>query len=287
MDEINTLETYSPEIKKENTFNIACESRGKTQNHNEDDYFLNTKNLSFGVFDGMGGDRNGAESSKLCRDLIKQELLFLPSNISQQETDKRLSIISKKVNQTFLENKEKYNLGGTTGTFGIISRDSKGQDFIVGNSLGDSRAYLLRSENHREPLLRITSDDSFIKKHSNSISQFNQTQDRLDEAINESDLNDREKILQENRNAISNYFGDPEAKAEVFFIDLEPGDIILLTTDGVHDNLTTSEISQILSIGQNSEQITKDLINKSYDRSKSDHFRHKKDDMTALVIKVS
>jgi PPM family protein phosphatase len=287
MDRLNTLEKYSPEVKKEVTFDVFCESQGKTQDHNEDAYFLNTKNLSFGIFDGMGGESNGSESSNLCRDLIQQELYLLSKDISLNESEKKLTGISKKIIRTFSENTKKYNLGGSTGTFGVVHTNKEGKQTLVGNSLGDSRAYLFRPSNIKEPLLRLTSDDNIVKKYSNSISQIKETQDKLDEILDSNELSEKELTLYENRNAISNFFGDPNAKPEVFFMDLEPGDIILLTTDGIHDNLTTSEINQILSTDKSSKQITKNIITKSQNRSKSNHFRAKRDDMTALVLKVN
>ena len=61
--------------------------------------------------------------------------------------------------------------------------------------------------------------------------------------------------------------------------DVEPGDIILATTDGIHDNLTRREIAEWTTV--------KDLLAAALARSRdTDHPRAKPDDMTAVMLHV-
>ncbi|MDD4937604.1 MAG: serine/threonine-protein phosphatase [Candidatus Shapirobacteria bacterium] len=259
--------------------------KNRTDKQNEDVVFFNTINGSFAVFDGMGGEANGRDSSQFCSDLIQDRLKLLSPNISPQEAVKSLKNIAMNVNQLFMENKSKFNLGGSTATFGILCQNNLGGYQAVIANMGDSRAYLFRSDNQR-PLIKLTTDDNNIKAQ--APNNFEKIQNKLDEVLYENQLNNTEKYLFKNRNAITNFFGYENACPEINFINLQKGDILLLTTDGVHDNLTTQEISRILLNyqNQNSTEIIKELIGQSQKRSQEGSFRSKSDDMTAMIIKV-
>lgn len=66
-------------------------------------------------------------------------------------------------------------------------------------------------------------------------------------------------------------------------VDTEPGDIILITTDGIHDNLTTQEILDTINMGDGPSGLIKAAKIRSGDRG---HIRAKADDMTAVIVRA-
>lgn len=301
------------ESSKELSFDYGARSeKSKALDHlrNEDSVFFNKKNDSFGIFDGVGGSINGEESSKLCSNLIQTELKNLPQNISPEEAYLKLKEILKTVNETLIKNKSKYGLGESTGTFGIICSDNSGKKTAVIANVGDSRAYLYRREN-KKPLIQLTTDDDAFEKkagilqHKKNINlvEFNQIEfnqiikepDRIREEINnassEKDISQIGKLFFQIRNVIGKCFGSDfnyDTHPNPVFINLQEGDILLLTTDGIHDNLTTRELNEDLSYCSDQKldanEISNILVNHAIERSQQETYRSKKDDITALVI---
>lgn len=67
--------------------------------------------------------------------------------------------------------------------------------------------------------------------------------------------------------------------------EVTPGDVLLLTSDGIHDNLTTAEIEAVL-ITSNPQYTTASLANRAQMRTFDKSARSKDDDMTAVVVRI-
>ena len=68
-------------------------------------------------------------------------------------------------------------------------------------------------------------------------------------------------------------------------IDLENGDKVLLTTDGINDNLTDIEIAEIMAGSSPAQMAAERLVAKAKERSlDTGHPRAKPDDITAIVM---
>ena len=91
-----------------------------------------------------------------------------------------------------------------------------------------------------------------------------------------------------NRRFITKYLGS--RKNNLLKIDailLVKGDKIPITSDGIHDNLATSEIQEIFNSPSSIKEIGEDLINKTIIRSKDrGEMRSKIDDMSFVLIEV-
>lgn len=262
---------------------ISSQPSEKHPKENEDYYFFNHKNGSFGLFDGAGGMASGKESSRFCADLVSVELSLIDPKKPLNEIALELGRITQTVNQSFLDNKENFRLGGSTGIFGLFSFDEQGNNKVIIANIGDSRAYLA----HGGLLDKLTIDDGAVRETSTNYFEI---QDHLDEADSLNDLNDNEKDFFRSRNQISQFFGfQSEVIPRIIGYDVNPGDILLLTSDGIHDNLTTTEIRNIIFSNKikNSKDISESLIEASATRSAEKSFRSKADDMTAMVIKIN
>lgn len=77
--------------------------------------------------------------------------------------------------------------------------------------------------------------------------------------------------------------GDGEVDPRIILVDIQLGDRILLTTDGIHDNLTSAEIAALLD-DSDPDGAAEALIAAARERSVSSHFRAKPDDMSVVVI---
>lgn len=257
---------------------ISTKASEKHPLSNEDSSFTKEKKdggVIFGVFDGMGGIDYGRESSNFCLSAVESQMDGISSTTSPQYIGNKLRTISEDVNDEFLDRKSEIQLGGSTGVFGMIIPDKNGGHMAVIANIGDSRAYVFRDGE----LIKLTTDQGFTRDI--------RIQDRLDEAMSRDELTDVEKEVFDNRNVIDGYFGNQGVQPEIVTFPLEQGDILLVTTDGVHDNLTTTEIRNILNLQRRngSSEISKSIVNSSVRRSQEKSFRSKADDMTALVIK--
>ena len=136
---------------------------------------------------------------------------------------------------------------GTTGVVAYIWEGQGKQKAIVG-SVGDSRAYIYR----RGKVEQITLDDGIVKMVTKDDEQKARViQARLNNVINPNDpsqLAPEERYLYDKRNLITQAIGTKNIVPNTYVIDLQPGDKLLLASDGVTDNLTDKEIAYAILV---------------------------------------
>lgn len=238
---------------------------------NEDDYFLDSDKGIFGIFDGMGGENNGQLNAQISRQII-EDLLKNQNHPLARDAREILKNACNLANQAVCNESQ----GGTTATFGLLCETNDDISQIALAHVGDSRAYLYRDGK----LSKLTCDDNLSKDATRGV------QEELDNVVNQDDLSEQAKNLFPTRNQITNCIGiGASIYPKIIIQTVMLGDILILTTDGIHDNLTTAEISQIISQNsQNPELISPKLTGAALTRSREDVFRSKPDDMTALVV---
>lgn len=238
---------------------------------NQDAFFVDEKNKSAGVFDGLGGLPHGKEAATSAAEFCKIE-------ISQNGVEKSL----KNCHQ-FLKEKSKKEYGGkdiaTTGT--IIQIYSKQfPAYIVWGNVGDSRIY-----HYLElKLSQETTDDSLITQAENNGWLDARKAEKINQATDLRGLNKIEKNLFNGRQMITQALGIGEMEPRIGKFKAKKGDLIILTSDGVHDNLTTQRIEQILN--QKPTDPARKLVEEATFVSESDSIRAKSDDMTAVVVEL-
>ena len=152
--------------------------------------------------------------------------------------------------------------------------------------VGDSRVYLLRAG---QPLQRLTRDDGYytLRIEDHTINEEDAL--RIDQATDADQLNDTEREIFNKRNGITQSLGhrvhkkNPIPTIHTTQAVVTPGDRILLCSDGIHDNLTDSEIEAILRQKARTTAARR-LVQKAIDRSHQECLRAKKDDISAIVI---
>jgi serine/threonine protein phosphatase PrpC len=180
-----------------------------------------------GVADGMGGHHGGEVASTLALNLTLQySQQGLPWYVEigdreVREIVKRFESILETVTReisSYAERDTSLAGMGTTLTVGVVRNDRL---FIY--HVGDSRAYLLRAGH----LVRITRDQTVA-------------QDMVD-----SGLADCLAGMQSARHLLTQAMGRGEVAVEVHVLNLEHGDTLLLSTDGLTDGVDDSEIEAV------------------------------------------
>ena len=224
---------------------------GKIRNENEDSF----SNISLGdldffiVADGMGGHSKGELASKLAAKLFIKYIK--EADISSY--DSYIKLLEEAI---FYANEEIYKLSLEDGnirmgtTVVCLCIDYKNKTYYLSH-LGDSRAYIYRNET----LSQLTRDHSLVN-------------DLLDSGS----LTEDEAANFINKSAITRAVGTEEkVVADSKSLPMEDGDIILMVTDGLTNELTDEKIRQIVKANKHPYQISSKLIEEAIDHGGRDN----------------
>ena len=280
----------------------ASEASKKHPDINEDAFFINADAGIAGLFDGLGGYGHGEIASKIARETIEIELSEIPENIKLEDLKKLMSDILKKASNDILEQSKNNNFNqiGTTATvikFWEGANDTR--KAIIAN-VGDSRAYRLRNGK----LEALTEDDSIMKRlidngvvKDDNPKQIIKGKDVINTGLLSADdakkLDPNMNISIENiRRMMGQALGVHEnnnknLKPNITDVDIEEGDVLLLSSDGIHDNLTDAEIEKLLNSGSSEQKLSKSIVENASNIAKDTNNPHaKEDDKTAIIIKI-
>ncbi|MGD8560251.1 MAG: protein phosphatase 2C domain-containing protein [Gammaproteobacteria bacterium] len=100
-------------------------------------------------------------------------------------------------------------------------------------------------------------------------------------------LNEQEALHHDDRHVVSNYVGNPEMRIEIGpTLELSRYDTVILATDGLFDNLTLSEIAQMIRKDP-LEKVSQRLIDLCGERMRHEdtQFPSKPDDVSFIVFR--
>jgi protein phosphatase len=171
------------------------------------------------VADGMGGYKGGRIASRLAADTIRDVFLGSPE-------EDPITVLTEAFQQAHQAIRQAAELDPEVGSMGttctaIILRDGK---LSLGH-LGDSRLYLIRDGK----AARLSRDHTVVN-----------------ELIETGRITAEEALNHEKKHVLSAALGVGQFLAAEFFQDpvsLEPGDILLLCTDGLHGLVTDDELA--------------------------------------------
>lgn len=269
-------------------FDITIKSLAsdKHPDQNEDATIQMNDKKIFGVLDGMGGHAAGNVASEEAKNYISETLQNLPEELSLELTQKELEKVLFGANDKLLQlAKENPALKGmgTTASIVKIWEGAQGEKKAVIANIGDSRVYVHRANGQLD---QVTLDDNIINKEVKDEKQAKIIQDKLNNVIEPNTLTDKEKMLFKHRNEISQALGIRWIKPRMFTVDIHEGEKLIVTSDGIHDNLTDKEIARILNAAPDSQSAVENLTDASRNRSREQHPRAKADDMSAIVIEI-
>ena len=263
------------------------------EKHKQDAYFLQPEVGAFAVFDGVSDPDGGDIASRAARDYISSKLLGLQTTDENEIKEKIKDILVG--SSSFIEEEAKKNFTfgmATTASLVKIFRLQEGKKRAVIANVGDSRVYILRPNGTLE---QITIDDSaansILTGAGISEKEIRDLQSKFNNAVGKNDLSEGEMGSWKMRNIISKALGSEKCEPSIYTVDLNEGDVILLSTDGLHDNLTDSRtdgeipsIQDILSQNLSAQEMANALLEAAYKRSELGGFRGKPDDITAVVV---
>ncbi len=200
------------------------------------------------VADGIGGHASGEVASNLA---VQHILHFLEQNPTAPLPQAMEQAIAHANREVFAESQKKaiWKGMGTTVTLAVIE---DGRLYLA--HVGDSRAYLIRGDR----IVQLTVDHTWAQ-----------------EAIEAGRLTPEEARTHPNRNVLKRYVGiQPEVSVDLRVasldgagppdpryqpISLQPGDVVLLCTDGLHDVVSDEQILEIVRT-HSAEQAAKALV---------------------------
>jgi protein phosphatase len=227
----------------------ALSDPGRRRPRNEDRVLaLELPNRSCFVFvvaDGVGGADGGAEASQAVVDAIARAF---DGSARLDDPEGRLTAAIDEANGTIVAQQGQPAAAGNTTVDAIVAWDGR---FAVAH-VGDSRAYLLRGQE----LLRLTEDHSLVA-----------------EQVRAGILTEDEASRSARRNIITRSVGSPGG-VEIDTRPAEPlreGDVLLLSSDGLHGVASAEEIAGILLAEDAPEQAAARLVAVANERGGPDN----------------
>ena len=202
------------------------------------------------VADGMGGHKAGDVASELAVGCLEDALQFWNPATAAEEGIQSLHELIRKANQVVFETaslNEQYHNMGTTVVVAIVNQDGG----WIGH-VGDSRIYRLRQGG----LEQLTDDHTVI----NELTKAGQ-------------LTPEEAARHPLRHAITRSVGtERDVKPDVAIIDWQPGDRLLLCSDGLSNMVEDKLLEMTMSKpGADLEEIADLLVEMALDAGGDDN----------------
>ena len=239
---------------------IACLSdTGKVRDLNEDSIAVRREHGVAVLADGMGGYNAGEVASSMAVELLSKGLARSWTDEVRQGLDRRGTMLAAQAlmqQQVRAANVAIYERAqadvqcrgmGTTLVAGLLY-----DNFITVAHAGDARMYRLRGET----LKQLTHDHSLL-------------QEQIDCGM----IRKEDAHLSANRNLVTRAIGvDPGEVAEIHSYDVEPDDIYLLCSDGLHGLVSDEDIQANLAmLKANLDLAAQQLIDAANDAGGTDN----------------
>ena len=265
--------------RHEQVSSIASESHPEV---NEDSFLVDHHHHFYGVFDGVGKYDGAALASATARDYF-ENLADAPVRDSLEGWTQHYKLLFQGANNAILDLDEGKNEEEKRASTAVIAKvhEIRGTLYASIAHYGDSRAYLLRSGE----LITLTIDHSGYRR-ANGTPKAQILQEKFDEVTDRQSLTPEDDAEFRRRHVISGYLGKTEeTRPDIQHVPVMTGDVLILTSDGVHDNLTRTEMQEV-AITSNPAKLAEALTRASLRRSHMVHDRRKADDMTAVVVPI-
>lgn len=245
----------------------AVSDVGRKRKGNEDSVFVNPENKLFVVADGMGGHAAGEVASSIAVDSINEfvcatggdEEITWPFGLDESISydGNRLKTAVRFANRKVLEiTKEKTEYEGMATTVAAVLVDGATANLA---HVGDSRIYLVRALT----LSQLTSDHSWVN-----------------EQIQSGIISAEQARSHPLRNVVTRALGGrTDLQVDMQSREMEPGDILLLCSDGLTNMLPDDEIESLVS------QAAGDVKRAARDLVDAANARGGEDNITVLLIK--
>ena len=215
---------------------------GKVRSQNQDAFRieeLDRNTVLAAVCDGMGGAKSGNIASKLAIDVFTEEVLcsYKPS-MTQEQIEQLLQNAVKLANFTVYDQARQFEDFAGMGTT-LVAALITGKTATIVN-VGDSRCYHIT----RSDIRRITVDHSLVQL-----------------MVDRGELTAEEARDYPGRNYITRAVGtEPTVESDIFAIRLDRGEALLLSSDGLHNEVDDQEILFEVVHGVNNDNCCRRLL---------------------------
>lgn len=214
----------------------AASDLGRKRSSNEDAFGYSVEHGVYVVCDGMGGAAAGEVASSLAVDELMRQLAGDSASASPRELAERAVTAANQA--IFSRSQRNHKLSGMGTTMVILLAEERHVRFL---NIGDSRGYRLR--NHR--LEQITVDHSHVEEQVR---------------MGRMSRNDAERSPF--RNIITRALGtQSQVVPDVFELEVEPGDLFLLCSDGLTRELSDPLVESLLNIDLPLDDLCARLVN--------------------------
>ncbi|MBA3344083.1 MAG: Stp1/IreP family PP2C-type Ser/Thr phosphatase [Gemmatimonadales bacterium] len=238
---------------------FSCAARtdiGIVRSGNEDNYLMLAERGIFIVADGMGGHAAGEVASEMAV-RITSTAIGTVRGMGDEEVSERVREAIRTANDAIFERTlsehDKRGMGTTATVLVLLPRR-----YLIGQ-VGDSRAYLLRGGEFHQ----LTKDHSYV-------------QEQVDAGL----LTPDQARVHPYSNVITRCVGaGADLVPDLYFGNLEQGDIILLASDGLTGMLEDEQLTRILSSEGGPQNWVDRMIAEANRRGGLDN-------ITAIVIRI-
>ena len=209
------------------------------------------------VCDGMGGTAGGSQASHLAVDTYMREVrrVLIPGVSPEQLREASsfaVSLANRAVREAAQQSEEFQNMGTT-----LVAAVGYGGGAVVSN-VGDSRAYHITEDS----IVRVTRDHSLVES-----------------MVERGDITAEEARRHPKRNLITRALGPEELiECDGYICPLEPGEFLLLCSDGLVDTVSDREMLDEVSGADSGEACLARLLEISKERGA-------KDNVTAVLMR--
>ena len=230
---------------------------GMMRTINQDSIFLSSEpvghlNNLFIVADGMGGHKAGDVASRIAIEKFVQFVKDTETTDPASILDEGIVSINKEIYELATSNKD-YDGMGTTF---VVTTINDNHVYIA--NVGDSRLYLVNKE-----IQQITRDHSLVE-----------------EMVRMGMIDKQQARTHYKKNVITKAIGvaeDKIATPDIFEIEIEPGDLLLLCSDGLTNMVEDYDIKKIIRTSEDIEEAVERLIDQANDNGG-------KDNISAILI---
>lgn len=199
---------------------------------------LSEKGQGFCVLaDGMGGHNAGEIASRTAVEIISQQLRILLDSGGDEipaAINAAIGEANREIFDMAVRNQEQQGMG-TTAVVTCIA----GDEAYIAN-VGDSRAYAVRGEE----ILQITTDHSVVA-----------------EMVAQGTISKEEARVHPQKNIITRALGtDESVEADIFEYDFQPGDILMMCSDGLSGMMEDEAIRDVCMQETSAEQMVHRMI---------------------------
>lgn len=199
--------------------------------------------------DGMGGHQAGDIASQTAMEVVSRELSHLQPTMTAVEWEVAIAHAIERANsEIYSQSLSNPQLSGM-GTTIIVALTCAGRLTVA--NIGDSRVYLL----HNEELKQLTEDHSLVN-----------------ELLKNGQISATEAATHPRRNMLTRALGtEMRVEADIKHVDWNPGDVLLLCSDGLTNMMSETAIVHTLQQQESLDWKADQLIEKALEAGGDDN----------------